>query len=105
MKKLFMVLAATLICGACLFTSCKKDDLNLEEKIIGKWIMADEDGQPMPTNMKAVYTFISTTKAYVSVSLNNNQDMSELWDAQTEKSVVIDGTTFQQGVHWQRAID
>jgi len=26
MKKLFMVLAATFICGACLFTSCKKDD-------------------------------------------------------------------------------
>lgn len=25
MKKLFLVLAATLICGACLFTSCKKD--------------------------------------------------------------------------------
>ena len=26
MKKMFMVLAATLICGACLFTSCGKDD-------------------------------------------------------------------------------
>ena len=26
MKKLFMVLAATVICGACLFTSCKKDE-------------------------------------------------------------------------------
>jgi hypothetical protein len=26
MKKLIMVLAATLICGACLFTSCKKED-------------------------------------------------------------------------------
>lgn len=26
MKKLFMVLAATVICGACLLTSCKKDD-------------------------------------------------------------------------------
>ena len=28
MKKMFMVLAATVICGACLFTSCKKDDGN-----------------------------------------------------------------------------
>lgn len=26
MKKLFVVLAVNLICGACLFTSCKKDD-------------------------------------------------------------------------------
>ena len=44
MKKLFMVLAATLICGACVFTSCKKDEdnsLKLEEKIIGKWMMAE----------------------------------------------------------------
>ena len=28
MKKLFMVLAATVICGASLFTSCKKDEEN-----------------------------------------------------------------------------
>ena len=27
MKKLIMVLAATVICGACLFTSCKKDEV------------------------------------------------------------------------------
>ena len=47
MKKLFMVLAATVICGACLFTSCKKDednDLKLEEKIIGKWITEESAG-------------------------------------------------------------
>ena len=37
MKKLIMVLATSVICGACLFTSCKKDeDLKIEEKIIGK---------------------------------------------------------------------
>ena len=45
MKKMILVLAATLICGACVFTSCKKDknntDLNLKEKIIGKWMTAD----------------------------------------------------------------
>lgn len=47
MKKILMVLAATVICGACLFTSCKKDeDLKLEEKIIGKWMLADKNGQP-----------------------------------------------------------
>jgi len=44
MKKILMVLAATVICGACLFTSCKKDeDLKLEEKIIGKWMLADKE--------------------------------------------------------------
>ena len=63
MKKFFMVLATTLICGACVFTSCKKDkdkdqdkDLNLKENIIGTWMMADKNGQPLPTNEKLVYT-------------------------------------------------
>ena len=28
MKRMFMVLAATVICGACLFTSCKKEETN-----------------------------------------------------------------------------
>ena len=28
MKRILMVLAATVICGACLFTSCKKDEEN-----------------------------------------------------------------------------
>ena len=43
MKKMFMVLAATVICGASVFTSCSNDDnpavktdLNVAEKIIGK---------------------------------------------------------------------
>ena len=63
-----MVLAATVICGACLFTSCKKDNLNLEEKIIGKWMMSDRDGQPIATDGKLVFTFVSTNKALVSAS-------------------------------------
>ena len=54
MKKLFMVLAATVICSACLFTSCKKDEdnnsLKLEEKIIGKWMFYDRNGELTPTN-------------------------------------------------------
>ena len=51
MKKLFMVLAATVICGACLFTSCTKEkDLNVAEKIIGKWMFYDRNGELTPTN-------------------------------------------------------
>ena len=54
MKKLFMVLAATIICGATTFTSCTNDDnpatpdLGVKEKIIGKWIVADINGQVAP---------------------------------------------------------
>ena len=92
MKKLFMVLAATVICGACLFTSCKKDeDLKIEEKIIGKWVRSDVDGQPVPTNNKMVITFVSTTKAYMSAALNARPDVPTLWANQMEVAVAIDG--------------
>ena len=45
MKKILnWVLAATLICGASVFTSCEKSDTVLSDKILGKWIVADLDG-------------------------------------------------------------
>jgi heat shock protein HslJ len=93
MKKLFMVLAATVICGACLFTSCKKDNLNLEEKIIGKWMPADIDGQPVLTDKKSVYTFVSASKAYMSVSTNPQQGEGTVWNDQKELDVAISGNT------------
>jgi nitrous oxide reductase len=98
MKRLFQwMIAAILICGATTFTSCTNDDnpttpdLNLPEKIIGKWMMADMNGQPAPTNEKLVYTYVSTTKALVSASLNTHPEVSELWATQTENDVVING--------------
>ena len=53
MKKMMnWVMAATLcICGASVFTSCSNNDDNpvvdnsLAEKIVGKWIHADTDGE------------------------------------------------------------
>ena len=88
------VLAATLICGACVFTSCKKDkvntDLNLEENIIGKWEIADKNGQPAPTNEKMVLAFLSPTKGYVSASLSIHSD-ADIWSSRLETDVAISG--------------
>ena len=90
-----MVLAATVICGACLFTSCKTDednnDLKLEEKIIGKWIQAEINGEPTTTNNKSVLTFVSTTKAYKSASILKNTDWITRWIDKLESDVVING--------------
>ena len=94
MKKLFMVLAATVICGACLFTSCKKDEdnnLKLEEKIIGKWMAADAQGLAVPTNFKTIYSFVSTTKAYVSTSFTMLSETGTYWNDKLETDVVING--------------
>ena len=101
-----MVLAATVICGASLFTSCKKDEdnsLNLEEKIIGKWMMAERDGLARPTNNKFVYTFVSPTKAYMSVSFAPDSQENAPWHDLMEGDVVIEDNkvtiTFHRDEH------
>jgi len=87
------VLAATLLCGAGVFTACSSDDdnsdktNNISEKIIGKWMVDELDGQKCPTNYKAVITFLSATKAYGSLSDIN----SESWNNHASADVVIDG--------------
>ena len=100
---MILVLAATLICGACVFTSCKKDkdntDLNLKEKIIGKWITADVDGQPLTTNEKKAITFVSTTKAYISAAFNANPEIGAHWINQMEAAVAIDGNKVTVTTH------
>ena len=90
-----MVLAATVICGASIFTSCKKDednDLKLEEKIIGKWMPVEADGQPLLTNVKNVTTFLSATKATVSTSRSEHTSEAVMWNAHREYAVEIDGS-------------
>ena len=81
----------------------KRIDLNVSEKIIGKWIIADKDGQPMPTNEKIVFTFVSATKAYRSASLNTRPELGTLWSDQLEADVTISGNkitaTFQDNEH------
>ena len=96
MKKIMnWVLVAILTCGASVFTSCNTDvvdnptqpDLNISEKIIGKWMVEELDGQPCPTNLKAVITFLSPTKAYGSLS----DFYSDSWNNHASADVVIDG--------------
>ena len=67
------VIAAALICSSTVFTSCMNDDNpvgptdNLAEKLIGKWMDYEADGQPALTTGKMVVTFVSPTKALYSI--------------------------------------
>jgi archaellum component FlaG (FlaF/FlaG flagellin family) len=97
MRKIFQwALAAALICSATAFTSCTNDDnpvtpdLNVAEKIIGKWMPADIDGKPALTNEKMVFAFLSPTKGYISASLSIHSD-AEMWSSQLETDVAISG--------------
>ena len=68
-----------------------KIDLNLAEKIIGKWIVADLRGKPALTNEKMVTTFVSATKAIVSSSKVDFSEKDDKWNVYREDDVQIDG--------------
>ena len=98
MRKLLQcVLTAIIICGLAVFNACTNEDNsvkpveNLSEKIIGKWMPADKDGQPMITNKKMVITFTSSTKAYMSASLSAHPEVGTFWGVHLEGDVVISG--------------
>jgi hypothetical protein len=100
MKKLF----AFMVLVAIVLTGCNRDKItNLDEKIIGKWMVADKDGKPAMTNEKMVITFLSASKAKVSASLNTNHPEVGLWIDQQDADVVIKGDkvtlTFHADAH------
>ena len=90
-KYLNWVLAVTLICGASVFTSCKKPGAELFNKMQGKWIVADLDGKACPTSWKSVVTFESDTKGFYSLSEINTMT----WENKTPAKVTFqkDGFT------------
>ncbi len=98
MKKVILwVTAAALICGAAVFTACSSDDnpvipdLNVAEKIMGKWMKCDQNGKPLRTDGKMVYTFVSPTKAYMSASIDASPEVGTHWIDQLEADVTISG--------------
>ena len=95
-KIMSWMLAAFFICGASAFTSCSNSDDNpvvdnsLAEKIVGKWIHADTDGEAVTTDMKSVCTFTSdgsALKASISMSLKK----FGVWANRYEPEVKVDG--------------
>jgi hypothetical protein len=96
-KPMQWVMAATLICGSSVLTSCSNDDNpvdpaeNLSEKIIGKWMQFEIDGRLALTNEKSATTFVSDTKAYFSSSKINHSETSQKWNDNREYEVKIDG--------------
>ena len=77
----------------------KKIDLKVAEKILGKWIVADIDGQTASTNAKLVYTFVSATKAYMSASFTNKPESGTVWSEQVEADVTISGNKVTLTMH------
>ena len=106
MKKMIQwVLAATLVCGTSVFTSCTSDnddnpvgDNSLMEMIVGKWIHTDTDGEAVTTDMMSVYTFTkdgSALKGWYSMSMTE----IGVWAYNQETDVAVSGNTITMTSH------
>ena len=94
-KKLWM-LAAILVCGASVLTSCSSNDdnpaqpeLNVQQ-LVGKWLYVEADGEVVETEESSITTYVmegSTLKAYTSMS----QQKYGLWACKQPTEVKIDG--------------
>ena len=62
---------------------------DIEENIIGTWITAEKEGDPALTNEKSVFTIVSPTEAYSSVSRVN--DRRSPWHSPSQHDISIDG--------------
>ncbi len=98
------MMAATLICGASVFTSCSSNDnpaqsdTNLAEKLVGKWLYYGYDGKIVETEESSVTTFVmegSTLKAYISQSSKKY----DIWVYNQPAEVKIDGDKVTVTMH------
>ena len=80
-------MAAAFVCSFISCSSKNDANLNLSQKIIGKWMVEEIEGQPCPTNWKTVLTFVSPTEAYGSLS----DFFSLSWNVRVSADVKIGG--------------
>ncbi len=94
MRKAFLAIAMAMM--SILFAGCDKGnevepDRGVAQKIIGKWITAETDSKVIPTNEKIVFDIVSTTEAYVSLSLQDRQREETPWRDRQQVDIEILG--------------
>ena len=61
----------------------------VEASIRGKWMNAEINGKPCLTDDKGVYTFLNTTSARMSASVNSRPELGGLWNDSIDLNMVI----------------
>lgn len=108
MKKNNLLALAVILTGGLLLTTltaCSSNDNpvdnasieNLAGKLKGKWMMAEVNGKPVPTDSKQVLTYVSDTKFYYTLSVSAISDLN-VWVNRCEGSYKINGNTLMQTV-------
>lgn len=91
MKKIFLLLTlATMVLASC---GKDKEEDNLVQKILGKWMLTEVNGRTLPTNEKVVITFVSDTEGYISASRVVNNENHLMWTNHVPGQVEVEGKT------------
>ena len=111
MKKLMQwMMAAILICGANVFTACGNADDpvsggdepvidNLAEKVIGKWIVYEKEGEPALTNQKVVIDFKTATQVTVSLSYMSFWHNNDAFDYKIDGNAILCDKQMDEHTH------
>lgn len=93
MKKTLFAVALAVV--SFLYAGCNIIDIlpygDLDEKLMGRWVLASTDNEPALTNAKMVYNYTSPTRAYLSASFNANPERGTLWGGEMKADVKICG--------------
>ena len=73
--------------------------VEIESKIIGTWVVADEDGKSAHTNDKLAYDFVSLSQAKVYASLDTPLEGTSGFLNAEEADVSLDGNTLTVTEH------
>ena len=101
MKKILSVLLSCVMCSTLLFTACEAApeestgtdaQAPIEEMIVGRWMTSLVDGEPALTNDRTVFTVVSPSEVYSSVSRMNVVDMP--WHEPELSEFAISGNVF-----------
>ena len=100
MKKAIAAIALAMM--SIFLVGCYKEmepNPNLVSKLMGRWVVSYTDDEPVLTNAKMVYNYVSTTEAYLSASFNAHPERGSVWVDLLEANVVIQGSKITLTYH------
>lgn len=86
-KAIYYVALATMVLVSC---GKDKENDNLAQQMIGKWMMYKFNEHIVPTNEKVVYTFESTTTGYLSASRVDFTEDHPKWSCRVPSEVTVE---------------
>lgn len=93
--KTFFFAALLSLCGFGMLTSCSNEDNEIDskplaEQILGEWMTVEYDGEPVFTDERVFFDFVSPNKCIMTLLLDDSEDEGG-WLNDVEYDMKIDG--------------